>query len=410
MKIRHILILAAGMLLYFMVNFQRTAVPGAIFNDLQSELQVSAGYITALGSSFMYIYAMCQLLTGLMVDRYGGFRTIIVGGLLFTIGSLCFPFCKNLWMMYAFRFFTGLGASCVYLSMIKEIMRFDQKRFTTIFGFCMLIGYAGSIAAGAPFVSLIQHCYWRTLLAGIGLIITAVYVSFTSMAATFPKQPINKQVHFSIFPILNVFKNRNNIKFMTFASINWGLYYSLLTVIGIKYLEDYCKMSPMKATTVITIMGGLSAGYNCLSGILSTLWGNRRRPFVMFASISSALCYILMCIALVTGFKHPVLCVLFLVITLTASQSPITVAIYQELNPPESAGITQATSNFVSYMMVAIFSNICGFLLEVYPSTLVDGIKIYGANSYLLYFAFAAVTSIIGVIAVHSLPETGHKE
>ena len=53
--------LGAAVMLYFFANLQRVAIPGSIFNELQSTLNVGAKYITALSSMFMYIYAVGQL-------------------------------------------------------------------------------------------------------------------------------------------------------------------------------------------------------------------------------------------------------------------------------------------------------------------------------------------------------------
>ena len=42
-----------GALFYFIANFQRIAIPGAVFDVLQQELSVTAPYITAFGAIFM---------------------------------------------------------------------------------------------------------------------------------------------------------------------------------------------------------------------------------------------------------------------------------------------------------------------------------------------------------------------
>ena len=77
-----------GSALYFFANIQRVAIPGAIFDRLQEELHLSAPGVTALGSSFMYVYALNQLVIGLFVNRYGGRRVMLPGALLFCLGSL----------------------------------------------------------------------------------------------------------------------------------------------------------------------------------------------------------------------------------------------------------------------------------------------------------------------------------
>jgi MFS family permease len=105
--------LGMGVMLYFFANLQRVAIPGSIFNELQTDLNASAKYITALSSMFMYIYAAGQLCAGLLADRYGGERVITFGALLFCLGSILFPFCTSLPLLYFCRFLVGMGASAI---------------------------------------------------------------------------------------------------------------------------------------------------------------------------------------------------------------------------------------------------------------------------------------------------------
>lgn len=404
-KKRHIFLLVVGTLLYFTVNFQRTAVPGAIFDELQGDLNCPAGAITAMGSAFMYIYAICQLLTGLMADRFGGFRTILIGGFFFMVGSFGFPFAHSLWLLYLLRAFTGLGAACVYLSMIKEFTRLYPKKFTVLFGIFMFVGYMGSMAAGSPFVAAVHACDWRMLLAGLGLCITALYLSFAGTLFSCPKDAA-VQAPFSIVPLLKVYANPLNRRLACYTAVNWGIYYTIMTVIGKKFLQDYCNMGMDAAALVITVMGIVSALFNFISGIASHAMGNRRRPFMFGGACLAVFCYLVICISLALNFKSPALAAIFLLVPLPGSVSPVQVALMHEMNAPESGGVTVAVLNFTAYLMVALFSNVCGFLLERFSPTIVDGVKIYGRGSYLLFFAFALAVVLFGLFNVRRLPET----
>ena len=96
-------LIVLGMLFYFVANFQRIAVPGAIFDVLEQELSVGAPQITAFGALFMYVYAFTQLLNGIFVDRFGGYRVMLVGGIIMALGCIIFPLSSNLPVMYFSR-------------------------------------------------------------------------------------------------------------------------------------------------------------------------------------------------------------------------------------------------------------------------------------------------------------------
>ena len=119
-RIKFILIFI-GALFYFFANFQRIAIPGAVFDVLQHELKVSAPFITAFGAIFMYVYACSQLVNGVLVDRYGGLRVMMAGGVVLALGCLLFPVTSNLALMYFSRALVGIGGSMFYLSLIREL-------------------------------------------------------------------------------------------------------------------------------------------------------------------------------------------------------------------------------------------------------------------------------------------------
>ena len=163
-----------GALFYFIANFQRIAIPGAVFDVLQQELSVTAPYITAFGAIFMYIYAFNQLVIGVLVDRFGGLRVMFAGGAILGLGALLFPISSNLPLMYFSRVLVGLGGSTFYLSLIRELREFfSDKNFGIAISVMLCIGYCGGIAANAPFVFMMQHINWREILLFIGLLLSA---------------------------------------------------------------------------------------------------------------------------------------------------------------------------------------------------------------------------------------------
>ena len=96
----HLGLILLGTLFYFVANFQRIAVPGAIFDVLEQELRVGAPEITAFGAIYMYVYAFTQLLNGVFVDRYGGYKVMLVGAVIMGLGCIIFPLTSNLSALY----------------------------------------------------------------------------------------------------------------------------------------------------------------------------------------------------------------------------------------------------------------------------------------------------------------------
>ena len=111
------------LMIYSASYFQRTALPGTIFDQLQRELSIDAAQVAAIGSAFVYAYSLPQLVTGMFIDRFCGSRVVVFGGLVFVAGALWMPFCTSYPMLCVSRAVTGLGASAMYLSLVKEVDR-----------------------------------------------------------------------------------------------------------------------------------------------------------------------------------------------------------------------------------------------------------------------------------------------
>ena len=198
-KYRLYFLLICGTGLYFLANLQRVAIPGTVLNQLMENLHAGAPYITALGSAFMYVYAISQLLVGLFLDRYGGIRTMLVGGFLFCLGSLLFPLFHSLPLLYLIRALTGLGASTIFLSMVMEICRFFPQNYSILISIFMMMGYFGAIAAGSPLVECTISIGFSETLLLTGTIAFMFYAGFSISSSTLKLFPIQKN-----HPIKNI--------------------------------------------------------------------------------------------------------------------------------------------------------------------------------------------------------------
>ena len=149
----HIALIVLTVIIYFMTNFQRVAIPGAIFDVLQNDLSLNAPMVTSLGAVFMYSYAISLLFCGILVDKFGGIRIITIGSFLFAVGAMLFPNTTNIFILYLSRFLLGIGGATFYLAVIPEIKKcFPDKYFSIILSVVLLIGYVGGICANAPFI------------------------------------------------------------------------------------------------------------------------------------------------------------------------------------------------------------------------------------------------------------------
>ena len=400
LPIAEIVLVVLGAILYFMANLQRVAVPGAFFGVLQQDLQTSAQCITALGAIFMYIYALGQLVIGVLIARYGGFRVVTVGALLFFTGSLMFPFSHALSLLYISRFLIGLGSATFYLGMINETRRLvSKKNFGVILSLILFVGYLGGIVANAPLVICIRQIGWREIFVLTGIITAVLALLFIIIDRTVKHVKVDKTVHMDLALFRETFKNRKNLDIYSFACINYGLYYVIQTVIGKKFLEDFCLMPEIKAAAILSVMGALYAVAGSILAFASKAILNRRTIFLKISAANTLLVFglilLFVCLDIKTGFIGFMFCT----IAFGASLSPLLVSMLHDFNQPKVANTAVSVMTCGFFIVVAVLSNIIGWCLDEFIP--------YSHNSaYSAIFGLAFVLAIYSFVNVFKIKES----
>jgi MFS family permease len=386
--ILHISLILLGVLFYFIANFQRIAVPGAIFDVLEQELAVGAPQITAFGAIFMYIYAFTQLLNGVFVDRFGGYRVMMVGAIIMTLGCIIFPLSSNLLVMYFSRALLGLGGSMFYLSLIKELGNlFTEKDFGIALSIMLFIGYAGGIAANAPFVLAMKLIGWRDILLIIAGIALVSVIAYMLILPNLNLKQVKKSVKLKALPFRLVLHKKHNRNLFSFACCNFGISYVIQTVIGKKFLEDFCLMSSGKAATVLSVMAIVAAIFNIINATVCKMCHNHRVMFLKGASIVTFLSLLTICILIGFNIKSLLIPIIFCILAGNASLSSLLVPVLHMTNTKMTSGTAVSILNFGFFMVVGLLGTITGYVLNAFEPTRVGNILIYSNKSYLLLFS-----------------------
>ena len=393
--ILHFSLIILGTIFYFVANFQRIAVPGAIFDLLEQELSVAAPQITAFGAIFMYIYAFTQLLNGVFVDRYGGYRVMLVGAIIMGIGCFLFPLTSNLALMYFARALLGLGGSMFYLSIIKELGRmFSEKDFGIALSVMLFIGYAGGIAANAPFVLAMKFMDWREILLVIAGVVLVSIIAYIVIISKTTQKEINKHIDLKALPFRLVLHKGHNRDLFTFACCNFGISYVIQTVIGKKFLEDFCSITSGRAAVILSIMAIVAAVFNIVNAWACKVCHNHRVRFLKGASVITFISLLTICILIWFEIKTLFIAFIFCVLAGNASLSSILVPVLHATNRKMITGTAVSILNFSFSMMVGILGNITGVVLKMFEPTRVGSTLVYNNKSYFVLFVIFLLLSI----------------
>ncbi len=402
-----ILLLVSGTLIYFFANLQKVLVPGATFNEIQQMFYLDAASVTKLGAVFMYIYAGAQLFVGMLADRYSGARVIVWGGVAFVAGSLLSACDCSLNLLYVSRFLTGLGAASIYLSMVKEISLATGNAMPMYLGIMTMIGYSGAITGAAPFISGVKIFGYQKMMFAAGMATLFIYIIFVICFRKNPASPVCKDVKLNIATLLYALKKRHNVMLILTLGLSFGSYFALQSILAKKFLEDFCHLSSKSAGLCMTVTMTIAALNGFVVASISKAFNNRRKPIMLFCGWGCFAGMLTIFLAVLLNIRSGWMVVAgIILLSFAGNVAPISAALYKETNDPNKFGTVLSVSNFFAYIITAAMGSLAGKLMDAFPAQKINGIFVYGRNSYLLVFAVFLAIGIVSGTASLFLRET----
>jgi MFS family permease len=389
--------------------FQRVAVPGTIFDQFQSEFALSSAGVALLGAIYLYIYGGVQLPVGLAIDRFGATRVIIVGGALLTLGSIAFPLSRTVGMLYATRVLVGLGASLMYLSVIKGIdSRFHDRDFSMILGISIFIGYTGGLMGTFPFERAVSVIGWRGSLLWVGIAGGVAVLMVACFARKAPKAKWARPRPNPVTALRKVFANRQSHPVLGAGSITFGAYFIVQAVVGKKLLQDCYGLSSSVSASYTFVMMLATMGAAGLSGFIPVLMDNRRKPILVGISLGTALAMAGMIANLSFGGDPRWVLACYLLLGVSVGNNTIYGCSMKELNWADAAATSVGVLNTMFYLGVAVMVTLTGWTLDMFRSQAIvtkTAIR-YPAEAYRFVFIGLFVLCVVAIVLASFIRET----
>jgi MFS family permease len=107
-----------GACLYLIAFYQRVA-PAVMTRELSRDFGLSAAALGNLSAFYFYGYALVQIPTGLLADRWGPRRVLTLGATVTAAGTLLFAIAPTVVWANAGRLAIGTAAGMAFVSMLK---------------------------------------------------------------------------------------------------------------------------------------------------------------------------------------------------------------------------------------------------------------------------------------------------
>ena len=97
--------------IYYLYEYIHRIAPSVMVSDLMRSFQVNAATLGNLSAIYFYIYAIFQVPVGMLADRYGPKRPLLMACIICSLGGLFFSMAHHLYWAQINRGLIGLGSA-----------------------------------------------------------------------------------------------------------------------------------------------------------------------------------------------------------------------------------------------------------------------------------------------------------
>ncbi len=165
-----------GVAVYFVAIIYRTSL-GVAGLDAAERFHINASALSTFSILQLLVYAGMQIPVGLMVDKMGPKKVLILGATLYTVGQLGFALSGSYGMALISRALLGCGDAMTFISVLRLGTRwFPARRGPMIAQIAALIGMSGNLVSTLVLARLLDTLGWTPTFAGSAVCGIAVIV------------------------------------------------------------------------------------------------------------------------------------------------------------------------------------------------------------------------------------------
>ncbi|MCO4700514.1 MFS transporter [Streptomyces sp. RO-S4] len=166
---RALAVWGVGVSVYFVAVIFRTSL-GVAGLDAAERFHVGASALSTFSILQLLVYAGMQIPVGLLVDRLGTKKVLVLGAVLFTLGQLGFALSPSYGTALASRALLGCGDAMTFISVLRLGTRwFPARRGPMVGQMAGLIGMAGNLVSTLVLARLLHGIGWTAAFAGSSL-------------------------------------------------------------------------------------------------------------------------------------------------------------------------------------------------------------------------------------------------
>ncbi|SOB82978.1 MFS transporter [Streptomyces sp. 1331.2] len=397
---------AIGASVYILAVIHRTSL-GVAGLDAADRFGIGASALSTFSILQVLVYAAMQIPVGLLVDRFGPRRVLLIGIVLLSTGQLAFAFSSSFAPALGSRAVLGCGDAMTFISVLRIAARwFPAAKNPFVAQLTGLAGMGGNLITTVVLAEALHSEGWTptfTAIAVLGVAVFALVALFLKEAPATAVRPVDQVAAAAVArpkvgrQVLACWREPGTrlglwVHFTTqFPGNAFGLLW------GLPYLVEAQGMSRAGAGGLLTLLVLSNMTFGFLFGRLLSASARARMPIVLTTIGTTALGW-----ALVLAWPggHPPMWLLVGIILVMGSNGPASLVgldYARSRNPAERLGTASGIVNMGGFIgtMITLFG--IGVLLDALSPA---GAGAYSAGAFRWAFCWQYVPLAVGTAMI----------
>ena len=373
---------------------------GILAPTISSEMQLSPETLSLVASSFFFAYALMQIPSGMLLDRFGARHTLATLLLFTTAGAALFSFADTSGELILARVLMGVGCAGIFSGAFFVINQWvAPEKILTQTGILNSFAAVGGLCATAPLAALITFFSWRdcflVFTAGVAVLTVAVAFGLREPAHAVAARKQRRETLGNVLIGVSRAIAQPGMKRLVVVGIPLSGQTTLIGVWGAPYLRDVHGLDDIASGNVLLVMAVLSVFGHTFLGYVARYFNS-----IKWVIITSSVIIFALDLVLVLVEKPPLwlVTVVFASIAFVAMYPMLAFSHARSLVPNELVGRGVAVTNMGIMSAIAVAQLVFGWIVGLFPFE-------NGVSPELAYrTAFAALAGMTGLAIIVYAP------
>jgi predicted MFS family arabinose efflux permease len=379
-------------ILYFFSIFHRVGT-ASIATNLVTDFNTDNSVLGLMSGMYFYSYAAAQIPAGILLDKIGTRKTLLILGLIASSGNLIFSLSLTVPILTLGRGLIGFGVGGFYVSALKALaVDYNPKKYATLTGLLTSLGNIGAIAASSPLALLTLALNWREAFLIIFLLMF-IFVIFAWFVIKDNEDNSFRSKRSIRNDFGKIFSNTQLLKIVLVPFFVYGVFVSFQGLWAGPFLMNVYGMSKATASFFFMFISIAFVFAFPLAGIISDKI-KRKKPILLIGILLSLLFWLTMSIfggvlnssqllglLIFLGFSYGITCI-FLTIPAT-------------LFPLEISGSAIASLNIFNFIGGGFFQFLMGFIIDQTHQT---GNEFFSYQIIFIICTLGVLVSLVGAL------------